>query len=273
MRKPNLFIAGAQKCGTTTLANILGKYDDIYMHPNEVHYFNKDELSKEEYYSLFAAHKEKYLAEKTPAYLEKPQEGYSKYNSLSRFINYCQKNDPIVIFCMRNPVERALSAINHHIVKGRINPLKKIKPKDFFSNKFAYYNVLGKGEYDYVISRMAEASIKYKLFVLEEDLNLDWFIKLNKDIGLHQTLDSEFIKVHSNKRGLSTLNAVGRYIFPEHRFTRSIFREVPIRDSKCLKINIDSDVVDFLYEYYTPSIKNVERFTGRKVSELWIKQK
>lgn len=43
MRKPDLFIVGAPKCGTTAMAYYLSEHPDIYMSsPKEPHYFNFD---------------------------------------------------------------------------------------------------------------------------------------------------------------------------------------------------------------------------------------
>lgn len=56
--KPNFFIVGAPKCGTTSMANYLASHPDIFMsNPKEPHYFCTDLLrgvsSLSEYLSLF----------------------------------------------------------------------------------------------------------------------------------------------------------------------------------------------------------------------------
>ena len=43
MRKPNLFILGAPKCGTTSIAYYLNQHPEIFVSPyKEPHYFNLD---------------------------------------------------------------------------------------------------------------------------------------------------------------------------------------------------------------------------------------
>jgi hypothetical protein len=43
MKKPNFFIVGAPKCGTTAMAHYLSEHPDIFMSsPKEPHYFNFD---------------------------------------------------------------------------------------------------------------------------------------------------------------------------------------------------------------------------------------
>jgi len=59
MRKPNVFIVGAAKCGTTAPYEYLRRHPDIYMSPEkEPAYFcpdlHKQRRSEEEYLQLFA---------------------------------------------------------------------------------------------------------------------------------------------------------------------------------------------------------------------------
>jgi len=42
LEKPDLFIVGAPKCGTTALSNFLGEHPDIYMARKEMHVFGTD---------------------------------------------------------------------------------------------------------------------------------------------------------------------------------------------------------------------------------------
>jgi hypothetical protein len=43
MNRPNFFIIGAPKCGTTSLANWLAQHPNVYFSPTkETHYFNND---------------------------------------------------------------------------------------------------------------------------------------------------------------------------------------------------------------------------------------
>ena len=45
MKKPNTFIIGAPKCGTSAMANYLDQHPDIYVSPiKEPHYFIKDDM-------------------------------------------------------------------------------------------------------------------------------------------------------------------------------------------------------------------------------------
>lgn len=117
MKKPNFFIIGAPKCGTTSLASWLSEHPQIYFSPRkEPHYFNHDGLtatqSLEEYEALFAGAKQEHVAvgEGSTHYL------YSQvavpqilgYNPESRFI-----------VCLRNPVEMAPALHSERVWQGR----------------------------------------------------------------------------------------------------------------------------------------------------------
>jgi len=58
--KPNFFIIGAPKCGTTSLATYLGMHPNVFMcSPKEPHYFSTDinwqlVKNKNDYLKLFA---------------------------------------------------------------------------------------------------------------------------------------------------------------------------------------------------------------------------
>ncbi|MEQ9022777.1 MAG: sulfotransferase, partial [Pseudomonadales bacterium] len=105
-KTPNLFILGAPKCGTTTLAAWLAKHPKIYFSPEkEPHYFYSPYdrvMSDEAYAKLFAEAPEdaKYLAEASVWYLfggvAVPQ--ILEVSPESRFI-----------VCLRNPVQMAPS--------------------------------------------------------------------------------------------------------------------------------------------------------------------
>lgn len=68
-RRPDFFIVGAPKCGTTAMATYLSEHPDIGMCPREVHYFGSDlpqlarlpgrHLTSEQYLALFEPVKDK----------------------------------------------------------------------------------------------------------------------------------------------------------------------------------------------------------------------
>lgn len=105
MKKPNLFVLGAPKCGTTTLAYWLSQHPEVYVSPTkEPNYFFSPygrSLALSEYEALFRnATKQPVVAEASVWYLYSglAVERILEYNSDSKFI-----------VCLRNPMEMAPS--------------------------------------------------------------------------------------------------------------------------------------------------------------------
>jgi len=112
-RFPNLFIAGAPKCGTTSLAYYLGQHDNIFAPAvKEPMYFGSDlamkapRIRQEDYMSLYKNWKrEKYSLDATPAYLVS--------SCAAQEIRDASPQSKIII-CVRNPVDAVVSAFHHN---------------------------------------------------------------------------------------------------------------------------------------------------------------
>ena len=108
MASPNVFIIGAPKCGTTTVADWIGAHPDAFMSPvKEPHYFNTDEShrfvrSEDEYRQLFdsAPDSAKVVAEASTWYLHSD-------NAVPNILEYAVF--PKFVVCLRNPVDMAFS--------------------------------------------------------------------------------------------------------------------------------------------------------------------
>ena len=118
MAKPNFFIIGAPKCGTTSLSEYLRTHPQIFMStPKEPHYFSSDihdrgGLSYESYLSLFA--------KADPKVHKAIGEGSTGYLVSERAITEILKFDPEARFIvmLRNPVEMVQSLHSERIVNG-----------------------------------------------------------------------------------------------------------------------------------------------------------
>lgn len=121
--RPNLFVAGFPKCGTTTLCHYLGSHPDVFLcNPKEPHYFSigapglrfssPGALSDlaglpcdiDAYETLYAGRKEQWLCDGSTTYVLSPgaPAAIRKYNPEAR-----------IIIMIRNPVDRAFSAYSH----------------------------------------------------------------------------------------------------------------------------------------------------------------
>ena len=126
MRKPNLFIIGAAKCGTTSLHSYLGTHPSIFMSPlKEPGFFASNgppRASKRQFhepegvrYRQYQNDLESYLGlfrdcgdativgESSTAYSQRPwREGVAE--RIARF-----QPDPHILYVMRDPIERTIS--------------------------------------------------------------------------------------------------------------------------------------------------------------------
>jgi hypothetical protein len=119
MIKPNFFILGAPKCGTTSLAAWLAEHPNIYLSPiKEPHFFNTDHqrslTSLKGYERLFANAGEQHRAvgEASVWYL------YSSV-AVKNILNYNPEARFMVM--LRNPVEMAPSLHEEQVFTGREN--------------------------------------------------------------------------------------------------------------------------------------------------------
>ena len=119
IKKPNFFIVGAPKCGTTFLYHYLKKHPDIFM-PNfkEPHFFGKGlgrqkghfNLSMEKYLELFYdANNEKLIGEASTFYIFSKTSAQEIYN-----FNPSSK----IIIMLRNPVDLLYSLHSQVVFYG-----------------------------------------------------------------------------------------------------------------------------------------------------------
>lgn len=106
MKRPNFFILGAPKCGTTSLAAWLAEHPEIFFSAmKEPHFFNVDGYpmtrSQRHYERLFAA------ADGYPAVGEASTGYLSSTAAVPRILEYAP--DARFVVCLRNPVTMAVS--------------------------------------------------------------------------------------------------------------------------------------------------------------------
>lgn len=116
VKRPNFFIVGAPKCGTTSLATWLADHPNVYMSPvKEPHFFNIDGLVRvrttHDYEALFEAVTNEHLAvgEASTHYL------YSS-EAVPRILDY--QPEARFIVCLRNPIDMASALHGECLVQG-----------------------------------------------------------------------------------------------------------------------------------------------------------
>ena len=119
---PTFLIIGAQKCATRWLRQNLGAHPEIFASPYEIGFFNSpkrfESLGTEWYRAQFAGWDgEPIVGEATPGYMMWRHEPSAVAKRINDTIP-----DVRLIAILRNPVDRANSALVHHIKYERLHP-------------------------------------------------------------------------------------------------------------------------------------------------------
>ena len=113
MAEPSIFILGVQKCGTTTVADLLAAQPEIflpsiketYFFCDESRYAKGDDWYRSEFYARGATQGSTRFCDATPFYL-------ASREALERIERYAGDEGRFVV-CLRDPVQRAYSAYWH----------------------------------------------------------------------------------------------------------------------------------------------------------------
>jgi len=210
MGKPNLFIVGAAKSGTTSLHNYLNQHPDIFMcNPKEPHYLINKEIGvdripvgvteKSEYENLFnEGEDKKYRGESSVMYLMYPEIVIPKIKK-----EYDENTK--VIIMLRNPVERAYSGFHHvkrYNIKENIQDFTKaweVSEERYFNQKdmtpASRYQELGL-YYKQVKSYLNEFKDNLHI-IIYDDYKFDFKSEMKK---VFEFLEVGNIEIDSDKR-------------------------------------------------------------------------
>lgn len=170
---PEFLIIGAQKAGTTWLLHMLRQHPGIFMPPSEIHFFNKAE-HYERGFDWYARHfvgcaEHQLRGEKTPNYLwvNVPEEGSDVPGSHWRIARALPRVKLIAV--LRDPVERAISAYNHHLRKGRFPPHASVEEVLFgrHAHLARRHGVLSMGCYHTQLTAYLEVFGRDRILVFE----------------------------------------------------------------------------------------------------------
>lgn len=214
-KKPNFFIIGAPKCGTTALAKYLGEHDQIFVStPKEPHYFATDFenyrniTTEKEYEDLFlGVHNEVAIGEASVFYLysKKALENIKKYNPDSK-----------IILMIRNPVEMIPSLHSQVVYSGDENILNfneawesctYRKRSEKITNNARDAQILFYDE----IAKYAEQIVRVKKYFDDDKIKVIFFEEFSNDcqnvyeeslrfLDVAQDGRTEFPRINENKK-------------------------------------------------------------------------
>lgn len=178
MALPNFLIIGAQKAGTTWLSAMLRQHPDVHMPARELHFFDKERnyaRGLSWYEARFSgAAGEAAIGEKTPDYLWVERDGAEGHMAGAHERIAADLPDARLIAVLRDPVDRAVSAVRHLMRTGRASPLRSVDAYLVGSKAAALapHGVLDKGFYHRQLSAYRErfAADRMLVLVFEEDV-------------------------------------------------------------------------------------------------------
>jgi len=114
VNRPNFFIVGAPKCGTTAMNDYLARHPDIFMAKKEIHYFGSDLKTKykvtyTEYLDYFKSSNDKVIGEASVWYLFS-QMAAKEIKDFSPAAK--------ILIMLRNPVDVLYSLHSQHLYDG-----------------------------------------------------------------------------------------------------------------------------------------------------------
>jgi len=290
-KKPNFFIVGAARSGTTTLYYTLKKHPDIFMSPvKEPNYFCNDNYGKkvntwEEYLNLFKkARDEKIIGEASPKYLyckEAPQNIKSKIRN------------PKILIQLRNPVDRAISHYQWEKMGGK-EPLsfkeaiKKEKERIEQGYPFSYHYV-HVGLYYEQVKRFIDTfgGKNVKITIFEELIKNPK--KVLKEIYEFLEVDTNFVPneiPHYNISKNPKIKIINNFMGKDYFIQKLIKKLVPFEVRKKIvytikdKLNVSSSQIEIdlskwdkinLYKKFLPDVKKLENLTNINFS-IWTKK-
>ena len=141
VRKPNLFIVGFPRCGTTSMFHYLTEHPEIYFpKEKELNYFfsknQKDMIPQKKYESYFKNKHETYLGDASPSYIlsSSAHKEIKKFNPKSK-----------IIIMVRNKKEAIESYYHQEVINASQNKtMKEIARLFNFKDKITKYKKMFK---------------------------------------------------------------------------------------------------------------------------------
>ena len=299
IKKPNCFIVGAAKSGTTSMRYYLEQHPEIFMTkqketnyfvfkgqkvdfkgPGDDRYINKFSITDErEYINLFKDVKnEKIIGESSPAYMyyyDKAAENIKNFNP-----------DAKIIIILRNPVERAYSSYLHMIRDKREYLEFKDALKDeerrrqagwefiwYYKDTGLYYNqvktyldLFGNDVLIIIIEEFQKNPLKHfkRIFdFLEVDNSFIPFFSYLHNISSE---NKNIIYKTINDERDNILKKIGRILFPR-KYRLLIKYKINIMNKK--KPKIDKDIKMYLEEFYKGDIINLSQLLKKDLFKVW----
>tara|TARA_A100001037_G_scaffold261543_1_gene250621 strand:- start:554 stop:1423 length:870 start_codon:yes stop_codon:yes gene_type:complete len=227
--RPNFFIVGGAKCGTTNMSYYLNDHPDVFI-PElmEPYYYSRFDVPKnfkresmitdeKTYLKLFLnATDHKAIGESSPVYLQCPHSAKE-----------IKKDNPDskIIISIRNPIEKAHSSYFSYkfmnLDKRSFTEKIDLFKKQFDSNEFYIFNFIEDGFFSKHIKR-------YQDIFSPENIKIIYFENYIKDIPGHIKLLQDFLDLDNNFD--FTEKPKNSFRVPRNKIANSLLQNKMFRD-------------------------------------------
>lgn len=285
MKRPNFFIIGAPKCGTTSLANWLSAHPRVYISPiKEPFFFNTDDakrvsLSWKEYEALFEAATDEHLA---------VGEASTWYLSSQAAVDNIQKYSPEARFIVmiRNPLDMVVSLHQEELYSDQENEESfeaawrlqgmrkkgyKIPGKCFEPKRLQYGEACKLGTQLSKLFRKVDDK-KIHLIILDDMKKspASEYRKVLRFLGVNDDHRSDFPVLNSFKTERSKILKRILRVASEMKKQLGVYRSFGIyklNQRKLEKEPLREDLKRELIDYFDDEISLIEDITERDFSE------
>jgi hypothetical protein len=268
-RFPNWIIIGAAKAATTWACRELARYESVYVHPKEIHYFsNKYKQKSNRWYKnhFEKKHGKTVYCENSNTYM------YQKKvpERMGKTIPQVER----IIAILRDPVERAYSGYCMQLRKGNVsgNIKRHLDPEEesLFLTQGKYYEHLRR-YFDY----FGESKMKILLY---EDLKKSEhkFIRdLTSGANIGKKSNKNIVNKKVNKRKRKTIPKKVKKL-AKHWKLDKILQWLPVDNSRIRKLvqvksmkypALDRHLKVKIRKYYESDIKKLSALIGRDLRE------
>jgi len=241
---PTFLIIGAQKSATRWLRSNLGKHPDVYTSPDELSFFNHQQKVRrwgmEWYRQQFAGWDgEPVVGEATPGYMIPRHDPAATAKRIDRNLP-----DVRLIALLRNPIDRAESALRHHARRGRIPARTKlVKAAKSRKKSVRQLGLVQAGLYSECLRPYVRRFGERLLVLLHDDV----------------VNDPQFVY----RRALQHIGAEPSYLPPE--LAHVVFsNRKPTESSSQLTPQERAE----MWKYFAADVRRLQRMIGRNLS-IW----